>query len=87
MADSDEFAEFDTDEASFDAMMREAEPAELTDRRQLVTVRSLANDAVTFAVGLQVSVGNATATGSAPEQLHESAQRLPPVRRQEVVAS
>lgn len=44
MAESDEFAEFETDEATFDAMLEQAEPAELVPRPACVTVLSAARD-------------------------------------------
>jgi hypothetical protein len=77
MPGSDEFAEFDTDEATFDAMMRAAEPAELVAGRHHVTVR-----VVTLPAGVQVSVGNATSAGSLPGRSHESARRLRSAYRQ-----
>lgn len=64
MADSDEFAEFETDEATFDAMLERAEPAELVDPPTRVTVLSAAaRDAFTFRTGLPVSISNPASTG------------------------
>jgi hypothetical protein len=49
MPDSDEeFAEFDTDEATFDAMMGRADPAEIVDAVQTFTVEQV--DHTTFTI-------------------------------------
>jgi hypothetical protein len=62
MAESDEFAEFETGEATFDAMLEQAEPAELVPHPTRVTVLSAARDAITFREGLPLSIGNAAST-------------------------
>lgn len=59
MAESDEFAEFETDEGTFDAML---EQAELVPPPTCVTVLSAARDAVTFRQGLPLSIGNTAST-------------------------
>lgn len=42
MADSNEFAEFDTDDATFDAMLEQAEPVQLVPPPVRVTLLSAA---------------------------------------------
>jgi len=80
-SDDDEFAEFETDEATFDAMMAEAEPAELVPPpARVTTVLSPAQDVVTFARGLPVTIGVATTTGAASE-IQQSPIRAQPIRQ------
>lgn len=62
MANSGEFAEFDTDEAAFDAMLAHAEPAELVDPPADVTSASTARDSISFAPNLPVYIPEPTAT-------------------------
>ncbi len=62
MADSGEFAEFETDQVTFDAMLEQAEPAELVGPPTCVTVLSAARDTVTFRRGLPLSVDNTAST-------------------------
>lgn len=81
MAD-DEFAEFDTDEPAFDAMMARAEPAELVAPLRRVTVFSAARDAVTFLQGLPITIGDASSTGLG-RRAEQSPQRLSPAVRHE----
>jgi hypothetical protein len=80
MADSDEFAEFDTDEATFDAMLAQAEPADLVDPPADVTSASTARDTIRFAPGLPISLSQATAT-LAGRRIRESRPRRPPMVR------
>ncbi|MGH3864882.1 MAG: hypothetical protein ACRDQ4_01875 [Pseudonocardiaceae bacterium] len=61
MAKSDGFAEFETDEATFNAMLEQAEPAELVPRPAFVTMWG-ARDAITFRQGLPLSIGNTAST-------------------------
>lgn len=63
MASSDEFAEFETDEATFDAIMERAEPAELVPVPTPLTVLSATRDVVTFRRGLPASVGDSFVPG------------------------
>lgn len=76
MAGSDEFAEFDTDEAAFDAMLEHAEPVELVPPPAHVTVLSAAQDAVRFREGLPVSIDNPDITG-ATQAIHRGPVRRP----------
>jgi hypothetical protein len=74
----DEFAEFETDEATFDAMMAEAEPAILVPPpARVATVLSAAHDVIKFAHGLPVTVAT---TVAAPGIQHGSI-RVQPVRQ------
>lgn len=84
MADDEfaEFAEFDTDEAAFDAMLARAEPAELVAPPRRVTVLSAARDAVTFLQGLPISIGDASST-SLGRRTEQGPQRLGPAVRPE----
>ncbi|MGH3851408.1 MAG: hypothetical protein ACRDRT_17240 [Pseudonocardiaceae bacterium] len=70
MAQTGEFPEFETDEATFNAMLEQAEPVQLVPPPACVTVPSAARDAVTFRRGLPLSVGDTASTvvGSAVEQ-------------------
>lgn len=77
MADSEEFAEFETDEATFDAMMEEAEPVDLISPPGRVVVLSAARDVITFANGLPVTINAATSTVS-------QEARLSPIRGQPI---
>lgn len=82
MADNDEFAEFETDEATFDAMLERAEPAELVPPPAFITVLSAARDTVTFQRGLPVSVGDSSSTRTGLP-IRQSPARRPPAIRQE----
>jgi hypothetical protein len=62
MAESDEFAEFETDEATFDAMLEQAKQAELVPRPGWFTLLSPARDTITFRQGLPLSIGNTAST-------------------------
>lgn len=77
-SDEDEFAEFETDEATFDAMMAEAEPAELVPA-PVTTMLSPAQDVVTFANGLPVTISVATTVAAPVTQ--QSPIRVQPVRQ------
>lgn len=80
MPDSDEFAEFETDEATFDAMMAEAEPAELVPPpARMTTVLSPARDVVTFAHGLPVTIGVATSADAG--EIQQGPIRALPIRQ------
>lgn len=79
-SEDDEFAEFETDEATFDAMMAEAQPAILVpppDR--VITVLSAARDVVMFAPGLPVAVG--VATSVAVSAVQQGPIRVQPIRQ------
>ena len=84
MAKSDEFAEFETDEATFDAMLEQAELAELVPPPTCVTVLSAARDAVTFRRGLPVSIGN-TASTTVGWPAQQSTIRPHPIRQEQPV--
>lgn len=79
MADSDEFAEFETDEATFDAMLEEAEPAQLVPPPTRVTLLSPAQDVITFARGLPVSINSASSV--AAWESHLNSIRVQPIRQ------
>lgn len=79
MANSDEFAEFDTDEAAFDVMLAQAEPAELVDPHADVTSASTARDSISFAPGLPIYVPEPAAT-LASRALASRARRRPLVQ-------
>ncbi|HET8642148.1 MAG TPA: hypothetical protein VFM37_09425 [Pseudonocardiaceae bacterium] len=79
MANSGEFAEFDTDEAAFDAMLAQAEPAELVDPPADVTSASTARDNIRFAPGLPIFIPEPTAT-LAGRGLTSRARRRPMVQ-------
>jgi hypothetical protein len=84
MPDSDEFAEFETDEATFDAMMAEAEPAELVPPpARITTVLSPARDVVTFAHGLPVMIGVATSADAG--EIRQSPIQVQPIRQDRYV--
>lgn len=82
MPEDDEFAEFETDEATFDAMLEQAEPAELVAPPVCVTLLSAARDAFTFRQGLPLSLGNTTsmAMGGTVQQ---SQIQPAPIRQQQ----
>ncbi len=82
MAESDEFAEFETDEETFDAMLEQAELAELVPPPTCVTVLSAARDAVTFRQGLPLSIGN-TASTTVGWPVQQSPIRPHPIRREQ----
>lgn len=79
MANSNEFAEFETDEATFDAMLEAAEPAELFPPPAHVTVLSAARDTITFAHGLPVTIS--AATSAAAWGIQQSPIRVQPIRQ------
>lgn len=82
--DEDEFAEFETDEATFDAMMAEAEPAELVPPpARVTTVLSPARDVVTFAHGLPVTIS--VATSAATGEIQQETIRVQPIRQDRYV--
>lgn len=85
MAESDEFAEFETDEATFDAMLEQAEPAELVDPPANVTLASVARDVVRIRPGLPISVPDPTST-VAGRLVRQTGPRLPAVRHAERTA-
>ena len=62
----DEFAEFDTDEATFDAMMAEARPAELVPGhpRSTFTIKQAGDATFTFTVSSLASLSVETATSA-----------------------
>lgn len=78
MADSDEFAEFDTDEATFDDMLAQAEPAELVDPPVGLTMGTVHD--IRIPPGLPISVHDPAAT-VAGRLVRQSRRRLPAVRR------
>jgi hypothetical protein len=79
-SDEDEFAEFETDEATFDAMMAEGEPAVLVPPpAHVTTVLSAARDVVTFARGLPVTIS--VATSAAASEIQQSQIRVQPIRQ------
>jgi hypothetical protein len=84
MAESDEFAEFETDEATFDAMLEQAEPAELVPPPACVTVLSAVRDAVTFRHGLPLSIGN-TASTAVSGPIQQSPIRPHPIRQEQPI--
>jgi hypothetical protein len=84
MAESDEFAEFETDEATFDAMLEQAEPAELVPPPACVTVLSAVRDAVTFRQGLPLSIGN-TASTAVSGPIQQSPIRPHPIRQEQPI--
>lgn len=79
-SDGDEFAEFETDEATFDAMLEEAEPAVLVPPpSRFITVLSAAQDVVTFARGLPVTIN--VATNAAATEIQQGQIRTQPIRQ------
>jgi hypothetical protein len=66
MRADDEFSEFDTDEATFDAMMAEAEPAELVHSRPSTTVTVEQADDSKFQ--LRVPAGFVTVSASSAQE-------------------
>lgn len=82
MPDSDEFAEFDTDEATFDAMLARAEPAEIVAAQQTVIVEQ--DDDTRFTVNMPAGVTVSVATSrseSVGGRGKHSRQRRPAYRR------
>lgn len=83
-SDEDEFAEFETDEATFDAMMAEAEPAILVrPPAGVTTVLSAAQDVVMFARGLPVTVS--VETSAAVSVVQQSPVPFQPIRQDRYV--
>jgi len=80
MAESDEFAEFDTDGATFEAMLEQAEPAELVDPPADVTQASTARDTIRVPPGIPISLPASTLT-VAGRRIRESRARRPPAVR------
>jgi hypothetical protein len=82
-ARDDEFAEFDTDEATFDAMMARAEPATLVEPSRQRTVVFVQSDETHFTVMLPtnplLSVG-LSGTATIHERVVETALNIPHLR-------
>lgn len=68
----DEFAEFDTDETTFDAMLDDAEPAELIAAPARVTV--------TVGEGVPVTLGDSVLTSAGRRRLDGQARRRHAIR-------
>lgn len=71
----EEFAEFETDEATFDAMLDRAEPAEL--------VAPPARVSVTVSRGVQITMGDSASTRAGRSRLESRARRRPAIRHDE----
>lgn len=87
----DEFAEFEMDEVAFDAMLTQAEPAEIIDRRPslvvtvahtdlaTVTVRTRSSNFLSIATPVSLPTGRPVVQGSGKLAVHRVPTRGEPM--------
>lgn len=75
MADNDEFAEFEINEAAFDEMFAAGEPVTLVASWNRVIRWPGSQDIVSVPQGLQISIGDSTMTSAGPATGMSTARR------------
>ena len=76
MPTSDEFAEFETDDATFDAMLARGEPAEIV-AAPARSFRITISDNAFISIGTSLTSVNGTTISEGPARLPAVQQRLP----------